>query len=71
MRLTGMMFGHAFHDGANVLGDFRAQRLLHDCAHFRFVRLDAWRQPKGGGASPFSDVGCAMLESPAADALTN
>ncbi len=50
-------------------GDLRTQGLLHDGAHFCFVRLDAWRQPKGGGASPFSDVGCAMLESPAADSI--
>ena len=57
MRLVRMMLGHAFQDGADILGDLRAQRSLHDRVHFRVIGLDAGRQPQGGGAGAFGDVG--------------
>ncbi len=67
MWLVGMMFGHTFKDGANILGDLRAQGIRDDCAHCRFVGLDTWRQPQSGRASPFGNVSCAILECPAAE----
>jgi hypothetical protein len=67
MRFMRMMLGHAPQDGADILGDFRAKRSLHDRAHFRVIGLDARRQPQGGGARPVDDVGRAVLECPAAE----
>ena len=43
--LVGMMFGHSLEDVSNILGDLRAQGSAHDCAHCRFIGLDAGRQP--------------------------
>jgi hypothetical protein len=69
MWLVGMMFGHSLEHESHIIGDLRSQGLRHDCAHGRLIGLDAGRQPQGGRVSPFRDVGCAMLECPAAECL--
>jgi hypothetical protein len=69
MWFVGMMFGHSLEHVSNVIGDLWTKGLGHDCAHGRFIGLNAGRQPQGGRTSPFRDVSCAMLECPAAKCL--
>jgi len=52
MWLVGMMFGHSLERESHIIGDLRSQGLRHDCAHGRFVGLDAGRSHRAAARAP-------------------